>query len=127
MGQPVKLSDSLVMEARIAGASMERSIAGQIEFWATVGRALERVASRTQIERVQRNAALPLSEIVATVNEPAGRARLQAYLDSRPFPRFAAHPTLARMFYREDADGSRTLGRFVRGVFEETAANAGTE
>lgn len=127
MGQPVKLSDALVMEARIAGASMERSIAGQIEFWATVGRALERVANRTQIERVQRKAALPLSEIVATVNEHAGRARLQAYLDSRPFPRFAAHPTLARTFYREEADGSRMLGRFVRGVFEATPENAGTE
>ncbi len=106
------------MEARLAGRSMQRSIAGQIEFWATVGRALERVANRTQIERIQRNAALPLSEIVATVNEPTGRARLQAFLDNRPFPRFAAHPTLARTFYREDADGSRTLGRFVRGVFE---------
>ncbi len=106
------------MDARIAGESMERSIAGQIEFWATVGRALERVANRTQIERLQQNAALPLSEIVATVNEPSGRARLQAYLDSRPFPRFAAHPTLARTFYREEADGTRILGRFVRGVFE---------
>jgi len=118
MGQPVKLSDNLVMDARIVGESMERSIAGQIEFWATVGRAMERVANRTQIERLQRNAALPLSEIVATINEPAGRARLQAYLDSRPFPRFAAHPTLPRTFYREEADGTRTLGRFVRGIFE---------
>jgi hypothetical protein len=118
MGQPVKLSDELVNEARLAGESMERSIAGQIEFWAKVGRALERVANRTQIERIQQNAALPLSEIVVTVNEPAGRARLQTYLDSRPFPRFAAHPTLARTFYREEADGSRILGRVVRGVFE---------
>jgi hypothetical protein len=118
MSQPVKLSDELVMEARVAGAAMQRSIAGQVEFWANVGRALERVANRTQIERLQNRATLPLSEIVATINSPSGRERLNSYLNSRPFPRFSAHPELARTFVREDADGTRTVGRFNRGVFE---------
>src|ERR1700679_2421938 len=89
MGQPVKLSDEMILEARVAGAAMGRSIAGQVEFWARVGNALEKVANRTQLERLQQKATLPLSEIVATINQPAGRARLQAYLDSRPFPRFS--------------------------------------
>ena len=118
MGQPVKLSDALVMEARIAGEAMQRSIAGQVEFWARIGKTVERVANRTQMERLQARAALPLSEIVATINGPEGRARLQSYLDSRPFPRFAAHPELARTFIREEADGTRIVGRFNRGVFE---------
>ena len=117
MGQPVKLSDEMILEARVAGAAMGRSIAGQVEFWAKVGRDLERVANRTQIERLQERAALPLSEIVETVNGPAGRARLKAYLDSRPFPRFSAHPEHARIFIREDADGTTTVGRFRRGTF----------
>ena len=118
MGQPVKLSDELILDARVAGAASQRSIAGQVEFWARVGRALERVASRTQIERVQDRAALPLSEIVETIQAPAGRERLQGYLASRPFPRFSPHPELARTFVREDADGTTTTGRFVRGSFE---------
>jgi hypothetical protein len=123
MGQPVKLSDALVMEARIAGEAMQRSIAGQVEFWARIGKTVERVASRTQIERLQARATLSLSEIVATINAPEGRARLQAYLDSRPFPRFSAHPELAKTMIREDADGSRVVGRFRDGAFEpiETA------
>ncbi len=33
MGQPVKLSDELVCDARITAELSERSIAGQIEFW----------------------------------------------------------------------------------------------
>ena len=37
MGQPVKLSDALVLDARIAAEAQERSIAGQIEFWAKLG------------------------------------------------------------------------------------------
>jgi hypothetical protein len=118
MGQPVKLSDELVMRARAAGATLERSIAGQVEHWAKIGEAVERVANRTQIERLQARAAMPLSEIVKTINAPAGRARLQAYLDSRPFPRFSAHPTLPRTFIREEADGRRIAGRFQLGVFE---------
>jgi ParD-like antitoxin of type II bacterial toxin-antitoxin system len=121
MGQPVKLSDEIILEARIAGAAMGRSIAGQVEFWAKVGRDLERVANRTQIERLHERATLPLSEIVATVNGPAGRARLKAYLESRPFPRFSAHPEHARVFIREDSDGTRTVGRFNQGVFKPVA------
>jgi hypothetical protein len=124
MGQPVKLSDEMVLEARVAGAAMGRSIAGQVEFWAKTGRALELVANRTQIERLQNKARIPLSEIVETINQPAGRARLQAYLESRPFPRFWAHPELAQTFVREDADGIKTTGRFNRGVFEPLADEA---
>ncbi len=101
---------------------MDRSIAGQVEFWANVGEAVEKVANRRQIERLQSRAAMPLSEIVDTINKPAGRARLQAYLDSRPFPRFSAHPELARTFIREDADGGRVMGRFKSGKFEPLEA-----
>jgi hypothetical protein len=42
MGQPVKLSDTLVLDARLVGEATERSIASQIEFWAKLGRAMER-------------------------------------------------------------------------------------
>ena len=41
MNQPVKLSDSLVLDARLAGEVLERSIAGQIECWARLGRSVE--------------------------------------------------------------------------------------
>jgi hypothetical protein len=41
MGRPVKLSDSLVLDARLSGDLTERSIAGQIEFRAGLGRAVE--------------------------------------------------------------------------------------
>ena len=41
MSQPVKLSDALVLDARLAGQALERSIAGQVEFWARLGRAIE--------------------------------------------------------------------------------------
>jgi hypothetical protein len=45
MSQPVKLSDELVLDARLTGEIAERSIAGQIEFWANLGRAIEPLVS----------------------------------------------------------------------------------
>ena len=41
MGQPVKLSDELVGEARLTAKLSERTIAGHIEFWAQLGCSLE--------------------------------------------------------------------------------------
>ena len=117
MPQPVKLSDALILEARTTGAVMQRSMAGQIEFWATIGRAVERVSNRLQLEHLQQRAAIPVSTIVSTINTPEGRHRLQTHLDSRPFPRFIPHPTLADTFIREAADGTRTMGRFQQGKF----------
>ena len=40
MGQPVKVSDTLLLDARLMGEATHRSIAGQIEFWARLGRAV---------------------------------------------------------------------------------------
>ncbi len=44
----MKLSDALVLDARIAGEVLERSIAGQVEYWAKLGRAVERFRLRRQ-------------------------------------------------------------------------------
>lgn len=43
----VKLPAQLVKQAREAAPTMRRSVAGQIEFWATLGRALENVGLTT--------------------------------------------------------------------------------
>lgn len=97
---------------------MQRSMAGQIEFWATLGRAVERVSNRTQLEHLQQRAAIPLSTIVSTIDRLEGRKRLQTHLESRPFPRFSPHPTFASTFIRESANGTRCIGRFHQGKFQ---------
>jgi hypothetical protein len=118
MSQPVKLSDELVMEARVMGAVKQRSIAGQVEFWANLGMTMERLMSGAELDRTRaKSTARSLSESIESVNKPEGRARLAAYLDRRPLPRFSADPVEARVMIREDADGTRTRGRFARGKF----------
>jgi len=58
-----------------------------------------------------------LQHALETINEPEGRARLHAYLMSRPFPRFWAHPIIAQRFIREEADGTRIEGHFEHGIW----------
>jgi hypothetical protein len=114
MSQPVKLSDELVLDARMTAELTERSIAGQIEFWAQLGRAIEPLIDGTRAMALRRaGAAMPLSQCLASVDSVEGRRRVAEYLDSRPFPHYEAAPDAAGLLIRVDADGTRTLGRFV--------------
>jgi hypothetical protein len=49
MSQIVKLSDDLILDARLTSEIAERSIAGQIEFWAKLGRAIEPLLAGIQV------------------------------------------------------------------------------
>jgi hypothetical protein len=118
MSQPVKVSDELLLDARLAGMAAERSIAGQIEYWARLGRAVELHLRATEALRLKREGeARPLSELLATVGTAAGRKRLAKHLASRPFPQFEAAPGRAGFLVKIDKDGTRTIGRFVNREF----------
>lgn len=119
MGQPVKLSDDLVLDARLISELAERSIAGQIEYWAQLGRAIEPLLEGAKALALRKAGAVkPLSECLAIVDTPEGRRRLAEYLESQPFPHYEAAPDSPGMLYRIEEDGTRTLGRFVKGAFE---------
>lgn len=118
MSQPVKLSDTLVLDARLAGEATERSIAGQVEFWAKLGRAIEPLLSGDRaIALCRSGAAQSLSGLVGSVDTAAGRRRTRTVLASQPFPHYTSAPGQAGLLLRTDADGTRTVGRFVRRVF----------
>lgn len=118
MSMPVKLSDALVLDARLAGEVMERSIAGQVEFWARLGRAIDPVLNGAQaMAASQRGTALPLAELLAGVETPAGQQRLAQHLAGQPFPHYEPHPGRPGLLVRTSADGVRTVGRFVQRTF----------
>ena len=123
MSQPVKLSESLVIEARLAGDAVERSIAGQVEFWARLGRSVELLLDGQHVLALCRNAgARPLSACLESVDSPEGRQRVADLLESGPFPHYQAHPDRPGLLVRIDANGSRTVGRFVRRQFQPIRA-----
>jgi len=122
MSQPVKLSDGLVLDARLAGETLERSIAGQVEFWARLGRSVDLLLEGQQALTLCRNAtARPLSACLESVDSPQGRKRVAHLLHAQPFPHYQPHPDRPGILIRIDADGTRTPGRFVKRQFVPSA------
>src|SRR2546422_9452915 len=114
MSQPVKLSDEIVLDARLTAEIAERSITGQIEFWAQLGRAIEPLLAGGRALALRRAGAVrPLSQCLASVDSDEGRQRVAAYLHSRPYPHYESAPDAPGLLVRIDEDGTRTLGRFV--------------
>jgi hypothetical protein len=114
MSQPVKLSDELVLDARLTAEVAERSIAGQIEFWAQLGRAIEPLLEGAKALALRRAGAVrPLSECFASIDSEEGRQRVADYLESRPFPHYESAPDRPGFLVRVDERGTRTVGRFV--------------
>lgn len=123
MPLPVKLSDALVLDARLEGELQQRSIGGQVEYWAKLGKLLDAyLDGRKRSEVLQQSGSKPLSELIASVGTPEGGARLTAVLEREPFPHFKPHPNRRGVFIQTEADGSQYVGRFVDRKFvrEET-------
>jgi hypothetical protein len=118
MGQPVKLSDTLVLDARLCSETSERSIAGQIEFWAGLGKAIEPLLRFDEVLRLRkRGKAQSLNDCLEAVGSPVGKRRLATVLKKRNFPHYEPDPTQPGILIRIDANGLRTRGRFVNRVF----------
>ncbi|MEI6257019.1 MAG: hypothetical protein WCQ77_10295 [Planctomycetota bacterium] len=118
MSQPVKLSDDLVLEARTIGAVARRSIAGQVEFWARLGKSIEPLLRGDRALALQRSgAARSLTESIQSVDTDVGRDRVRVYLESLPFPHFEPCQNEPGMLVRIDEDGTRTRGRFINREF----------
>ncbi len=123
MSQPVKLSDALVLDARIAAEVQQRSIAGQVEFWAKLGQSTEQLLDGRRIHKLRAQGGIEsLAKAIDEVEKPAGRLRLKAYLNSLPFPHFEQHPQRPDLLIRIEESGQRIVGRFVNKQFVELDA-----
>ena len=118
MSQPVKVSDALILDARLTGEFAERSIAGQIEFWARLGRAIEPLLRGDKVLALRRAGDVqPLSDCLNSVDSSDGRQRVGEHLNNLPYPHYepADSPGL---LVRIEANGKRTVGRFVNREFQ---------
>ena len=73
----------------------------------------------TQVLALCRNAATrPLSDCLKSVDSPAGRRRVAKFLQEQPWPHYEPHPHQAGVLVRIEADGKRTVGRFINRQFQ---------
>jgi hypothetical protein len=133
MSQPVKLSDTLIDAARAMAADANRSLAGQIEHWASIGRAMERTLTAADVHALKRsNAAAQdgtrdseFRDIVINALEASlrpGTSDAVAVRIGHVSPvRYGADPAFPGLIVRIDADGTKTPGRFVGRTFMTVA------
>ncbi|HWI58228.1 MAG TPA: hypothetical protein VNZ22_13440 [Bacillota bacterium] len=120
MGQPVKVSDSLVRDARLMGEAPQRSIAGQIEFWARLGRAMETLLRGDQVLALcEAEKAQSLSACLQSVDSAEGHQRLKAHLNSLPYPT-RANQRVGRSGMRPYRDRFLAPGRSRSGSIDTT-------
>ena len=119
MGQPVKLSDELVDDARAVVPFSQRSIAGQIEFWAGLGKSIEPLLRGDRALALQMAGRdRPLSQLLSEVETAKGRRRLEATLNTLPYPHYKPVPGHPELVCRIAQDGTETVGQFVGREFK---------
>jgi hypothetical protein len=131
MPQPVKLSDSLIAAARDAAGIADRSIAAQVEHWATMGRAIEGKLTAHETaslkHAVRESAPSPYSDsrfLNAALASSLKRAlsgesqtSFAAEMSQSASARYSTDPAIPGFILRENPDGSRTPGKFQDGRF----------
>jgi hypothetical protein len=120
MSQPVRLSNEIMADARLASDVLDRSIAGQIEHWARLGQTLERHLSLVQILALKSSGkSRSLRELLEAAGSEQANQRLRQHLDDLPYPHYVADPDLPGVFIRTLASGEQSRGRFVKRQFVE--------
>ena len=120
MSQPVRLSNEIMADARLASDVLDRSIAGQIEHWARLGQSLEKHLNLVQILALKSSGKTrSLKELVEAVGTVEGDQRLQQHLDGLQFPHYSADPNSPGVFIRTLAGGEKSRGKFVKRQFIE--------
>lgn len=125
MGMPVKLSDDIVNAARHAAAIDDRSIAGQIEHWARLGRAAEAVLATAQVRDLKQagaDAAAGVADrqVVERLSAVAGspdRSPVIARIRAAGRPVYEAAPGEPGVVVQVTPEGHRIKGRLVQRRF----------
>lgn len=124
----IKISSDLASVARAASADADRSLTGQIEHWARLGKAVEPILSSVTIALLKKSGG-----DLSAIEDETERARVLAALAmlrksppypesrtslaARSMPLYEADPANPSGVLQVAANGTRTPGRFVDRVF----------
>lgn len=129
MPQPVKLSDPVIEQARAAARASDRSMAGQIEHWVRLGRAVEAVLTAAQAAALKQSAGGPATTAADEAERAAllralrlaatatGHADLGRVLRASDRVRYGTDPDFPGCIVRVAPDGTRTPGHMLERRF----------
>ena len=115
---PLRIDGALIKEARASGEIFHRSIAQQLEHWATLGRALEAVLTLSSVEKLKKaKDSVSVDDLLAKANSSVGKKRTLALLAKKKGPLYGSKPGQPEILLQYRADGSKVSGQMVKGVF----------
>ena len=115
---PLRIDGTLIKDARASGEIFHRSIAQQLEHWATLGKALEAVLTLSSVEKLKRaKDSVNVDDLLAKANSSAGKKRALALLAKKKGPLYGSKPGQPEILLQYRADGSKIAGQMVNGVF----------
>lgn len=130
---PMRLEQELVADATGVARRYRRSVAEQVEYWAALGRSVERVLDADAILEVQ--AGLARIELIPTTDRAIAAETVFAALEQDRADgrladtvasggvRYQASPDHPGLLERIDAHGKRSIGHFKDGEFRAADDN----
>jgi len=133
MAGPLRISSQLVAAAERSAAVYKRSVPKQLEYWAELGRAIERVMSMEDIIAVKENITKIVLEpvaahgvdpdkVFASLEKKRKNGTLANEVTSSAVYYEASHAHPGLLDRVDSATGNRQAGYFQNGTFIKTAA-----
>ena len=127
MPAPVKISDRLLERAKAEAKGAHRSVTAQIEHWATLGRAVEVMASHRELlalKRAGERLSVPpygtpqqIHDVLTRIVNDPDREGVKADIRAAGTPIYGADPDDPEGVTQISPDGRRTRGRFEGRTF----------
>ncbi len=115
---PLRIDDGLIKEARVSGHIFHRSIAQQVEHWASLGRVLESVLTVSSVAKVKSlHRRVDLERALARARSATGRKKTVALLARKKGPLYGTKPNRPGVLLQYLQDGTITSGEMINGKF----------
>ena len=125
---PLRIDGTLIKEARASGEIFHRSIAQQLEHWATLGKALEAVLTISSVEKLKKaKDSVSVDDLLAKANSSVGKKRTLALLAKKKGPLYGSKPGQPEILVQYQTGGTKVAGQMVEGVFVAPKRTAKTK
>jgi hypothetical protein len=115
---PLRIDGDLINEAKVSGQVFHRSIAQQVEHWASLGRVLEKVLTVSSVAKVKSLARpVDLERVLAGARSAAGKKKTLALLARKKGPLYGIKPDRPSVLLQYEPDGTVVAGEMIKGKF----------
>lgn len=115
---PLRIDGHLINKAKVSGRVFHRSIAQQVEHWASLGAALEKVLTISSVAKIKSlHRPVDLERALAGAHSAAGRKKTLALLARKKGPLYGSKPDRPGVLLQYPPGGTAGPGEMIDGKF----------